>query len=156
MAAISTFKANVQTLSFFLCLLSLFISLYLFFIFFLSTSFFCLFSYLNMFLPCFLLKSYPFTFLSFFLSFFLYFFNLYPQMAFIQYLICYYPGYINQAFLDSMGVVCFDQRTHASKTLENDEKSTFSIMYMRGSCKGHEEKQRKKFVGFYTYSHHHV
>ena len=31
--------------------------------------------------------------------------------------------------------------------IENHEKSTFSIMHTRGSCKAHEEKQWKKFVG---------
>ena len=37
-----------------------------------------------------------------------------------------------------------------SKTMKNIQKpwkSTFSIMHTRGSCKDHEEKRRKKFVG---------
>ena len=33
------------------------------------------------------------------------------------------------------------------KTFENDENSTVFIICTRGSCKTHEEKQRKKFVG---------
>ena len=41
---------------------------------------------------------------------------------------------------------CLRMRLHGwnrLKTLENDEKSTFSIMRMRGSCKAHEEKRGK-------------
>ena len=33
------------------------------------------------------------------------------------------------------------------KTFENHEKSSSSIMRTRGSCKAHEEKRKKKFVG---------
>ena len=46
------------------------------------------------------------------------------------------------------GNACASMHLHGrkrSKTLENDEKSTFSIMCTRGSCKAHEEKRRKKF-----------
>ena len=56
-----------------------------------------------------------------------------------------------------MAVVYFNQQAHACACVgmvKNDrkhwkmmKKSTFSIMRTRGSCKAHEEKQRKKFVG---------
>ena len=53
--------------------------------------------------------------------------------------------------------LCISTREHMlvhafawSKTMKNIQKSwksTFSIMRTRGSCKAHEEKRRKKFVG---------
>ena len=45
---------------------------------------------------------------------------------------------------------CLCMRLHGRKqwkTFENYEKSTFSIVRTRGSCKTNEEKRRKKFVG---------
>ena len=61
------------------------------------------------------------------------------------YLITFYTDFAELDVVRTLYVVYFDQQTHACACVcmvENDEKSTFSIMPTRGSCEKHKEKQQ--------------